>query len=309
VEDRAASPAYRAAREELAHRVREAAVLDVEGADRQSFLQGQLTQDTQGLAVGEARPAAALTPKGKLLFVARLVGLPDRLRLLLPAATRSTAVEHLRKFAAFQRVTVSDRSDELLRLGLYGPHGPGLADLPLGTLALPGEAEFSAELLVPLDRKTDAEALLAREGSVEVDGDTAEVLRVETGRPRFGQDISGTNLPDEAGLEAAISATKGCFVGQEVVARRRGYGRVNRRLVGYRFPDGPLPPGALLARPETRQGAPERTEAGRVTSSALSPRFGWIGLGFAFHDVSVGGRLVWQADSLRSAIVSALPFA
>jgi folate-binding protein YgfZ len=139
--------------------------------------------------------------------------------------------------------------------------------------------------------------------------DTAEILRVEAGRPRFGLDIDGTNLPDEAGLATAISATKGCYVGQEIVARRRTYGRMNRRLVGFRFPDGPVPTGTPLSRPDSSEGAPQKAEAGRVASSVVSPRFGPIGLGFAFHDIPVGGRLVSSLDPRRSAIVSALPFA
>ncbi|MGH9366067.1 MAG: YgfZ/GcvT domain-containing protein [Thermoanaerobaculia bacterium] len=308
-EQRASPSAYRAAREALAHRVREAAILDVEGPDREGFLQGQLTQDLRGLAPGVARPTAALTPKGKLLFVARLIGLPECLRVLLPALSRVVALDHLRKYALFQRVTVSDRSEELQRIGLYGPGADRTSPPPEGILRLSGEGEFSGELLVPRNREADAAAWLEREGSVALDRETSEALRVEAGRARFGEDIDSSNLPDEAGLDAALSATKGCYVGQEIVARRRTYGRVNRRLVGYRFPEGPIPAGARLRRPEAADQASERTEAGRVTSSALSPRFGPIGLGFAFHDVPAGGRLCSREEPHRSAIVSALPFA
>ncbi len=308
MEPTAVSAAYRAAREGLAHRVRNSAVLDIEGFDRESFLQGQLTQDLRGLASGESRPAAALTSKGKLLFVARLVGMPDRVRLLLPATSRLAALGHLRKFAAFQKVTISDRSDELIRIGLYGPEAARFTDLASEGLPLPASDEFAMEWLVLAGRWDAIEILLERKASVQIDPVTAEVLRVEAGRARFGQDIDESNLPDEAGLEAAISTVKGCYVGQEIVARRRTYGRLNRRLVGYRFADGPLPPGAVLRRGEAPE-ASNRTEAGRVTSSVVSPRFGPIGLGFAFHDVPLGTRLLWQTDSNRAAIVSALPFA
>jgi tRNA-modifying protein YgfZ len=308
-EEPARAGAYHAAREDLAHRARDTAVLDVEGPDRESFLQGQLTQDVRSLTAGQSRPAAALTPKGKLLFTARLLGLPDRIRLLLPAGTRESALAHLRKFAAFQRVSVEDRSSAYRRLGLYGPRGVALADLPAGVLALGGEAEFSCELLVPIDREADAGAWLNRQGAVRIDPETADILRVEAGRPRFGQDVDNSNLPDEAGLDASISFTKGCYVGQEVIARRRTYGRLNRRLIGYRFPEGILPAGTILRRLEAPGDAPEPTQAGRVTSSVVSPRFGPIGLGFAFHDVSIGDRLVSVDDVARTAVASALPFA
>ncbi|MGE5278907.1 MAG: YgfZ/GcvT domain-containing protein [Acidobacteriota bacterium] len=308
LEERDLSPAYRAAREGLAHRRRDSAVLDIEGPEREAFLQGQLTQDVRDLAPGETRPTAALTPKGKLLFIARLVEMPGRIRLLLPSASRQAALEHLRKFAAFQKVTVRDRSEELVEIALYGP-GAARAGAPAEGLALAGSGEFSAQWLLPRSRLAEAEAHLRAAGSLELDPGSAEALRIEAGRPRFGSDIDATNLPDEAGLDAAVSATKGCYVGQEVVARRRVYGRANRRLVGYRFPDGPLSAGARLRRTAAPEEEPERTEAGRVTSSGHSPRFGPIGLGFAFHDVPAEGRLFGPGDPPRAAVVSALPFA
>jgi folate-binding Fe-S cluster repair protein YgfZ len=107
-------------------------------------------------------------------------------------------------------------------------------------------------------------------------------------------------------LDAAISTTKGCYVGQEIVARTRTYGRVNRRLVGFRFPDGPVTAGALLKRPE--ESEPGKIEQGRVTSAVVSPVFGAIGLGYAFRDVPAGARLVAADGAPRAAIVSDLPF-
>jgi folate-binding protein YgfZ len=152
------------------------------------------------------------------------------------------------------------------------------------------------------------ERALAAAGSAALPEPEAEALRIEAGRPAFGRDIGPENLPDEAGLADAISATKGCYVGQEIVARRRTYGRMNRRLVGYRFPDGLVAPDAVLSRPDVPPER-DRTEAGRVTSAAVSSRFGPIGLGFAFHDVPLGARLVTREAPRRAAVVSPLPFA
>jgi folate-binding protein YgfZ len=297
---------YPAAREHFAHRFRAAAVIDVEGEDRVAFLQGQLTQDVKTLNTGEVRPAAGLTPKGKLLYIARLIGLPDRLRLLLPAASRSRTVEHLKKYAAFQKVSIVDRSDEILRLGVYGPDSARLGPLDARFLMLPGEGEFSREILVPVDAKRDAESSLEKLGSVSVSDETAEILRIEAGRPRFGRDADESHLADEVGLDAAISTTKGCYVGQEIVARMRTYGRVNRRLVGFKFPQGEIPAGTLLRKADS---AEDKIEWGRVTSSTLSPAAGAIGLGYAFRDVPSGGRLVSSPDPHLSAIVAELPIA
>jgi len=297
---------YRAAREGRAHRWRPAAVLDVGGADRESFLQGQLTQDVRGLAPGEVRPAAALTPKGKLLFWGRLVGLPDRMRLVLPEEVREAAYAHLVKYAAFQKASVDDLSEELRRLALYGP-AAGDAAPPPDAIALPGEAEVGSEWLVPSGSGDAAERALREAGSVPLSDETAEALRIEAGRPRFGKDADGSNLPDEVGLDSAISSTKGCYVGQEIVARRKVYGRVNWRLVGFRFPEGPLGAGTPIHR--ERSGTPPDRSAGRVTSSAVSPRLGPIGLGFVFHDVGIGDRLFAKEPPAASAIVCELPFA
>jgi folate-binding protein YgfZ len=148
---------------------------------------------------------------------------------------------------------------------------------------------------------------LESSGGVPASEPLAEALRIEAGRPRFGQDADGSHLADEVGLAAAVSTTKGCYVGQEIVARLRTYGRVNRRLVGFRFPEGAVPAGSLLLRPgEVDRG---RIEPGRVTSSADSPRFGPIGLGWAVRDVSEGDRLIAGDGPARGAIVASLPFA
>jgi tRNA-modifying protein YgfZ len=295
--------AYSAAREGIAHRLRPAGIIDVAGDDRVAFLQGQLTQEIRNLAPGETREAAGLTPKGKLLFVARVVGLDDRIRLLVPQSLRQVVGEHLRKYAVFTKVAIEDSSDDFLRVEMYGPGGAAWS-APAEALRLPGTGEFSAEILAPAAMLRALEESLAAAGSQPLDDDTAEILRIEAARPRFGSDMDGTNLPDEVGLAATISTTKGCYVGQEVVARLRTYGRVNRRLVRFRFPDGAIAPGTALRRPEDE--GPARTEAGRVTSSAVSPLLGAIGLGFAFRDVADGDRLVSVADAKASAVVADL---
>ncbi len=271
----------------LAHRVRDGGDPGRRGPGPRGVPPGTAHSGREGTRARErAAKPPALTAKGKLLFVARLSGLPDRLRLVaagfLPrgGARAPAPVRGLPE----GRGRGSDR-----RLGPDRPLRPGR-----GRLAGTDRRRRPA---------TPAPAASSRRsGSCRASGcprcgsgcpaparsrwmrSSAEALRIEAGRPRFGEDIDETNLPDEAGLDAAISATKGCYVGQEIVARRRTYGRVNRRLVGFRFPAGPLARGTVLRRPEPSPVRPEPTEAGRVTSVARSPRFGWIGLGFAFHD-------------------------
>jgi folate-binding protein YgfZ len=297
------APDYAAATTNLAHRYRDPGVVAVEGPDRVAFLQGQLTQDVKTLGVFEALPAAGLTPTGKLLYFGRVLALPDRLLLLVPSLAVASVVPHLSKYAAFQKVSIRDASAEHLRLSLYGPRAAGL-EVPPGVLRLPGEYEIAAEILAPTPARSALDELLARSGSLPLGREAAEALRVEAGRPRFGQDADSSNLPDEVGLSGAISTTKGCYVGQEVVARLRTYGRVARRLTGFRFLDRPLPEGTLF--PDPRR--PE-TALGRVTSSVVSPRRGAIGLGFVSREVADAAVLAFPGQSRGSALVTPLPFA
>ncbi len=286
----------------LAHRWARLAPISIAGPDRAAFLQGQLTQDVRNLGLGESRPAAGLTPKGKLLFFGALVGETDRMLLLVEHGAAEAVLAHLSRYGAFQKVEVRDASEQVHVAALYGP-GAARLQLPAGARRLPPRAEFSAELLVPAGARPDVETRLEEAGSILLDEQTAEVLRVEAGRPRLGQDADGSNLPDEVGLQNSVSSTKGCYVGQEVVARLRTYGRVNRRLVGFRFPGGALPPGTVFPDPDK-----PALELGRVTSSVLSPRFGEIGLGLAFRDVPEGATLFVSGDA-RTAVVAPIPFA
>ncbi len=287
---------------DLAHRWARLAPIVVAGPDRAPFLQGQLTQDVRVLEPGSSRPAAGLTPKGKLLFFGTLVAQADRLLLLVEREAAGAALAHLARYGAFQDVQISDASAEVEAVHLYGP-GAARFELPEGVLRLPARGEFAGELLVPVASRAELEARLEAIGSVAVVDETAEVLRVEAGRPRWGQDADGSNLPDEVGLQDSVSPNKGCYVGQEVVARLRTYGRVNRRLVGFRFPAGAVPAGTVFADPKKPS-----LELGRVTSSVLSPTRGPIGLGFAFRDVPEGGSLGPTGEG-RTAVVSPLPFA
>jgi folate-binding protein YgfZ len=298
-----AAPDYLAARESLAHRVRALGVLAIEGPDRVAFLQGQLTQDVRTLAPGDTRLAAGLTPRGKLLYFGRVRNADERLLLLVPSDALPAVAAHLGKYAAFQKVTVRDVTDSWAVLGLYGPKAADANPDAVGE-TLPPEGEFAAEIL---GSRAVVEAWareLALSGAPAVSDATAEVLRVEAGRPLLGKDATEANLAEEIGLEDAISSTKGCYVGQEIVARLRTYGRVNRRLVGFRFPREPVPEGTAFSNPEK----PDH-ELARVSSAVTSPRLGPIGLGLAFRDVADGASLADPAHPERIAVVVRLPFA
>jgi folate-binding protein YgfZ len=164
-----------------------------------------------------------------------------------------------------------------------------------------GEAGY--DLYVERAQSEVLKAALGASGALEMDEPTADALRIESGVPLFQRDMDEATIPLEAGIESrAISFSKGCYVGQEVIIRvlHRGHGRVARRLVGLRF-DGPqIPaPGATI-----RSGA---REIGEVTSSTHSPALNRpIALGYVHRDFVEPGTNVAVGES--SAEVAALPF-
>ena len=162
-------------------------------------------------------------------------------------------------------------------------------------------------LYVEAARASELVSGLERAGAVHVDQAAVTAARVEAGYPLFGVDMNDDIIPLEAGIEdRAISFTKGCYVGQEVVIRilHRGHGRIVRKLVGLRFE------GVDLPAPLVRLHAGGR-DVGFITSSALSPRFGAIALGYVHRDfVEPGSRVEADAAGVKmAATVNALPFA
>lgn len=277
------------------YRIYPSGVVEISGPDRESYLQGQCTNDVLSLPVGGVQPAAILSPKGKIHFFFHTTKMEDRLRLLIEDGVAAPLAAHLRKFAIFTKIAVSDCSADFVRVDFAG----AAPDPPPAIHAWPGSGETSSIWLVGRDTLPAVEKQLARAGTA-MTSEEAEVLRVEAGRPLPGRDFDSSNLPDEAGLEAAISRTKGCYVGQEIVARIKTYGRVNRRLVRFSFDGGVLPPaGAGLSIP----GEPERV-VGQVTSAVRSRRFGIIGIGFAHRDVAPRDRLVVRENPAIGAVVA-----
>ena len=255
------------------------------------------------LSAGSSRFAAGLTPQGKLLYAGRLVALEDRFLLVLEADADAAeaARAHLARYAAFQKVSVAV-SPAWSVASLLGPRGPDVA-LPREAIRLPGRGETSAQVLFPEGSRDAIERLLDAEGSIALSEGAVEILRVEAGRPRFGRDAAPGSFPQEVGLGDAIAPDKGCYVGQEIVARLRTYAKVQRRLVGFRFPEGPVATGTVFPNPDK-----PAQELGRVTSSVVSLRFGPIGLGLAFRGVPEGARLESPGKASPRAVVAAIPF-
>src|SRR4030081_1426223 len=256
--------------------------LALTGTGAKEFLEGQVTNAVETLNPGQGAYAAFLSPKGKMLGDLRVLDLGDELFLDTERSALQELFNMIRRYRIGYDVDVHKRTVERGLLSLIGPEAravAGAADLPEEEHAnAPGELDGTDVRLVATDAgvdlicdAADTDALAAElrgRGAEDVDEAAAEVLRVEAGRPRYGVDLDDTVIPQEAGLnERAVSFTKGCYVGQETVARLHYRGKPNRHLRGLRLSET-VPAGG-----ELRLG--ERA-VGHITSSVRSPRLGPI---------------------------------
>jgi tRNA-modifying protein YgfZ len=268
--------------------------LALTGAAAKAFLAGQVTNDIEALSPGGGCYAAFLTPKGKMLGDMRILDLGEELFLDTERVTLQALFDMIRRFKIGYDVELHKRTVERGLLSLIGPdaarvaHVEELADIEHASSAveIDGIAAIAAHTdtgvdLICAGNETDELAQTLRErGAVPVSEDAAEIVRVERGRPRYGIDLDDTTIPQEAGLnERAVSFTKGCYVGQETVARLHYRGKPNRHLRGLRL-SAPAAPGAELCLGER--------PVGRLSSSVLSPVNGPIGLALVRREAEPG---------------------
>jgi folate-binding protein YgfZ len=234
--------------------------LALSGADAKPFLQGQVTNDVESLSDGEGCYAAFLTPKGKMLGDLRILDTSEGLSLDTERVALQELFNMIRRFKVGYRIELHKRTLERGLLSLVGPASDQVAHT--GDLSerehthAPVEVEAIAARAIRTDvgvdllcDAADTQALLAAvegRGAAQVPESAVECLRVERGRPRYGIDLDDTVIPEEAGLNArAVSFTKGCYVGQETVARLHYRGKPNRHLRGLLL-SGPAERGDQL---------------------------------------------------------------
>jgi folate-binding protein YgfZ len=304
--------AYRAATEACGFLDRsERGKLALTGGETKSFLQGQVSNDVERLVEGEGCYAAFLTPKGKMLGDVRILDAGDELLLDTERAALQELFNMIRRYSVGYDVTLHKRTLERGLVSLIGPacdevvggiarteHAHAVADVD-GVQARAIRTDLGIDLLVASEDLGPLGAALERRGAIAVPVTTAECVRIERGRPRYGVDLDESVIPQEAGLnERAVSFTKGCYVGQETVARLYYRGKPNRHLRGLRL-SGPASAGA-----ELRLGT---RPVGALTSVAESPRLGWIGLGLVRREAAPDAT-VEVGDGTVQADVVELPF-
>ena len=288
--------------------------LALTGGERKEFLQGQVTNDVEGLEPGSGCYAAFLTHKGKMLGDLRILDAGDELLLDCERVALQELFTMIRRYKLGRAVELHKRTLERGLLSLLGPDARRIA----GAEELPA-AEHShraAEIagapvrLIATDLGVDvlcdaadtervADSLAAA-GAVRATEADAEVRRVETGRPRYGVDLDDTVIPQEAGLnERAVSFEKGCYVGQETVARLYFRGKPNRHLRGLKL-SAPAAHGDPLWLGER--------QVGKLGSVVESPLHGPIALALVRREAAPGDSLTVGDDGVRAQVVD-LPFA
>jgi tRNA-modifying protein YgfZ len=296
------------------------------GSERTSFLHALVTNDIAQLKKGTGVYSAYLTPQGRMISDMRIVETGDALLLDVEPSVADQLAERLDKLIFAEDTQVRNVTNDL---ALFGVHGPTAALLikhatTVDIASLANQYDSVAQFGFTIVRDASfgvsgfdiyvargSAALLHQKllaaGAVAANDATAEVLRIEAGYPKFGVDMNTETIPLEAGIEdRAISLTKGCYVGQEVIVRvlHRGHGRVARRLVGLLLADGSAPSkGDAVFAGDKR--------VGEVTSAAVSPKMGApIALAYVQRDhTSVGTELVVKSSNRPvSARVQSLPF-
>jgi folate-binding protein YgfZ len=286
--------------------------LRFDGRDAVGFLQALVTNDVQALHTGEGVYAAYLTPQGRMLTDVTIHRCEEYLLAEVGEGLAASLHERFERLIFTEDVRVSNVSAGLAQIAVIGAnaaallaHGFSFAPLrpeQLTTLPVLGHIDSAGTIIARSDVVTlpafevfvkDAEYdaavwRLDEMGAVEGSRELLEALRIEAGRPAFGLDMTDDTIPLEAGLlERAISTTKGCYVGQEIIIRvlHRGGGRVAKRLVKLRFgPNVEAPPAAGTTLFH------EGREVGRVTSAAVSPlQERVIALGYVHRDHAEAG--------------------
>ncbi len=303
---------YRQLREECGLLDRSRGQIAVRGSEAAEYLQGQVTNEVEGLEPGQGCYAALLDRKGHMQADLRVLRVAaDEFLLDTEEEGLEPARRHLQTYNIGRDAEVTDRTAEDALVSLIGPRSAEIAEVPRGDLHGCQTTEIAGVRCLAITTRdgldlaclaAERDALVATligRGAGEVGEQAAEIARIEAGVPRFGAEMSASTMPAEAGIvEEAVSFTKGCYIGQETVARLHYKGKPNRHLRGLRF-DSPAASGASLRLSER--------EVGEVGSACVSPALGPIGMAILRREAEPGTTLAVAGGG--SAEVVDLPFA
>jgi folate-binding protein YgfZ len=288
--------------------------LALTGADTKAFLQGQVSNDIEALTPGSGCYAAFLTPKGKMLGDIRILDAGDEILLDTERVALQELFNMIRRFSVGYDVELHKRTLQRGLLSLLGPEADAIAAVgELGpaedshaVIEVDGVAARAIRTDLGIDLLCDAEdtesltAALTSRGAEPASATVADCVRVEHGRPRYGLDLDDSVIPQEAGLnDRAVSFTKGCYVGQETVARLFYRGKPNRQLRGLRL-SASAPTGAEITLGDK--------VVGQLGSIAQSPALGSIALALVRREAPPGSDVLVGPDQIDAVVVE-LPVA
>jgi folate-binding protein YgfZ len=284
----------------------------VTGSEAAEYLQGQLTNDIEALQPGEGCYAALLDRKGHMQADMRVLVVDgEKIWVDTEPEALAAAKRHLEMYKIGRDADVHDAASERAIVSLIGPRSAELAgssplpeyfheEIAVYGIECPAVGTALGIDLIPhAENRERLIAALAATGAPAVDPAAAEIVRIESGIPRFGSEMDTATMPAEAGIVgSAVNFDKGCYIGQETVARLHYKGRPNRHLRGLRLSE-PASPGATLSLGEK--------EVGKLGSSCVSPAHGPIGLAIVRREAELGAELLVGEDGVTARVVD-LPF-
>jgi folate-binding protein YgfZ len=280
-------------------------LITVWGKEAVQFLDGMITNDMKTLEDGQQMLAAFPNAQGRLLAIIRVLRNGERFLIETEDTTKEKVFQNLFRFTFAGEFFVDDLSEKFQYFEIFGPkkdvYNPNVGEKFPGSFAF--ESQEGAAYFVPADLAGDFRSFLTdKNGCVAIDDELYETLRIESGIPKFGVDVDETTIVPELGLDRMISYTKGCYIGQEIVARIHFRGHVAKQLTG------------LVAETETaglsagmELKSPDGKNAGKVTSVIASPQLQkQIALAYVRYDHLADGTLLIAGD--HEVRVTPLPF-
>jgi len=286
----------------------------VSGSEATMFLNGLITNDVKNLAQNRWMPAVFPTVQGRLIGAVRVIrGSEPAFLIDTETASHEAVLKTLSRFTLAGDFKVADVTSETALLSVQGERaaevvekvfetpvselpGNGVVEASVTIMRASHTGEDGFDIVADAARKAEFQQALEAAGAQPIGEDTFEILRVEAGIARFGQDMDETNVVPETNLDDAVSFTKGCYVGQEIIVRIKHRGHPAKKLTRLRFEtDQQIEPGAVIR-------STDNQEIGRVTSAVISPRRGSIGLGYVRYEYIADGTRVVVGDGIDAIV-------